>query len=192
MLKQITSWKHPVASTVMNMEMDPTFYEKYVLSPKLKNKMQIRDLYIDGLHWLDFNAIKQTPTYNQLRRLNILYNFIKLINLINPGSTMVFNRKGVPLLYDVNHNIIPINMMCNHSQYYIKVIPEFPIITPPYANTEPPPNVLNDHYWYPEKRYASHIVEQLLNIFPYEKFIIVERGITRLMPGILKIVHEYI
>ena len=84
MLKQITSWKHPVASTVMNMEMDPTFYEKYVLSPELKNKMQISDLDMDGLRWLDFNKFTQTPSNEQLRRLNILYNFIKLVNLLNP------------------------------------------------------------------------------------------------------------
>ena len=183
MLKQITSWKHPVSSTVLNMEKDATFYEKYVLSANIF----ISNLDMDGLRWLDFNRFTQTPSNEQIRRLNILYNFIKLVNLLNPGSIIIFNRKGVPMLCDKNKNNITIILMCNHTRYYIKMIrADHTTVFPPYFAT-------NDNEWSFswEKRYTDHTVEQLLNIHSYEQFIETCKK-TRLIPDILKIVYDYI
>ena len=179
MLKQITSWRYPVSSTILNIEKDANFYKNYVL--KIKPIVNQKTFYNLEYRWLDFNTIKQTPSNKKIHQLNILYNFIKLINLLNPDSTIIFNKKGVPMLYDKNQTNISIILMVNHSGYYIKIILHCQMI-------KVPPNYITYTYW--DFNYTEQIVQCLLNCYTYEQFMNAVK-LTRLIPDVLKIVYDY-
>ena len=183
---------------IANMRKDPDYYTKYESALMLeqdswKNSRQ----YNSFAHMFYIMKTLQTRRIKRLHHfyLIILYNLTKLIELLNPRTKIIFNDMSVIL---ENHEIsydrvrrVDIHLYeiepSYHGDYYIDVFlhNNDKCVIPPngmlmFANTRNSCHV-----------YTKRVIEHMLNFYPYERFTEAERGITRLLPDILKIVYEY-
>ena len=188
----------PTSSTLLNVENDPKFYEKYFLNYMLNSfitcnySLNIKQFKYRAEWYKESNI---TPRLSEYK--NILCNFIKLYSLINEGSYIKKNKMG---LYDFyippgdlhippgnEHTQIIINLYHNGDDYIIKVF-SYIIL----KKRLPGVSLFKINSKYPDAAaiYTKEVVEQILGCYNVNQFINTSKN-TRLIPDILRIVYSY-
>ena len=183
---------------ILNMRKDPNYYAKYELALMLEQDSWKNSRQYNSIARL-FNIMKTLQT-RRIKRLHhfyliILYNFTKLIELLNPRTKFIFNDMDAIL---ENHEI-SYDRVRSVSIYLFEMEPSYhgdyfiDVFLPNNDNCVIPPNGM---LMFANARNSCHVytkraIEHMLNFYPFERFMEVERGITILMPDILKIVYEY-
>ena len=186
-------WVPKVMPLIANMRKDPDYYAKYESALRIKDSWKLPCFYehFDNMKALQKSRI--TPLQNYY--LIIIYNFTKLIELLNPRIKFIFNNMvNMPvkrvIKYATKHyvsiDLFEIKNFPNHGEYYIMA--RF------YGNKSvmPPNGIMDSTARYSYFIYTKRSLEHMLNFYPFERFTEAESEITRLMPGILKIVYDYI
>ena len=181
---------------ISNMRKDPNYYTKYESALTIEHP----DSWKNSWQYKSFATqfyIMKTLQKRRIKRLQnyyliIIYNFTKLIELLNPRTKFIFDDMDAILekreiSYDrvrlVSIYLFEIEPIYR-GEYFIDVcFNDDKIVIPP--------NGISINARTPHFMYTKRVVEHMLNFYSYERFTEAERGITRLMPDILKIVHSY-
>ena len=120
---------------------------------------------------------------------NIKYNFIEILEILNPSVHMWYNLNypGIQYYLDKRCDLnTVVNYYTNGVNHLIRLVYyKCTIITPLMARQK---KNLNDRV---SITYSKDILDVLFGLYTFEQFIDATGGMTCLIPDILKLVYDY-